>query len=254
MQLIIDQGNSVCKLALYEGQRQVWSTSLRELSKSILEELLGRYNIEACIYSNVGGDDEDLDGYLAHRCKHYYHLSADTPVPLKLRYERSTLGGDRLAAVCGAYALVSEQAPALVIDAGTALTYEYLSRQGVYEGGNISLGLYMRAKALNSYTSRLPLVDGLEDGAWGQGYGRDTRSAISEGVVRGFVEEIRSYVERLKQEHSDAQVLLTGGDATLVMTHLGEYEYLRLAPDLVLEGLKCILDYNLSGKQHSDRI
>lgn len=245
MQLIVDQGNSVCKLALYEGERLQWSESLVQLTEPILSELFSRYNIEACIYSSVGQADERVPSYLREHCPYLCELSPTTPVPIRLSYNRSTLGGDRLAGVCGAYTLLGEEETALVVDAGTALTYEYLRPRGEYVGGNISLGLHMRAKALHSFTSRLPLVDeDLELEPWGEGFGLDTRSAIGEGVARGFVEEVRAYIDSLRQQQPELVVLLTGGDADLLARHLADVPRLRVVPELVLLGLREILKYN----------
>jgi type III pantothenate kinase len=90
------------------------------------------------------------------------------------------LGPDRIAAVAGAFNLFPLE-DILVIDAGTALTFEFLS-SNIYKGGNISPGLQMRFKALNKFTDRLPLVTPTEIFSFP---GRNTTDAIAAGVITG---------------------------------------------------------------------
>ncbi len=245
MQLIIDQGNSACKLALYDGDTLVSTETIASLGEDILRDLFERYNIEACIYSSVGIEDRGSKSMLASLSPFFLTLDSETEVPISLLYDRTNLGGDRLAAVCGAYALIGKGSDALIIDAGTALTCEYLDADGRYIGGNISPGLHLRAKALKHFTSRLPLIDDLESESWINGYGKDTRSAISKGVVRGFLEEIRAYIHSIKEQNENALILLTGGDAPFVIKHLPIDDTIRWVPELVLCGLHEILKYNL---------
>lgn len=245
MQLIIDQGNSACKLALYDGDTLVSTETVTTLKEDILKQLFERYSIKACIYSSVGIEDDEVKNLLALLSPFFLVLDAETEVPIELLYNRASIGGDRLAAVCGAYALVGEGIKTLIIDAGTALTCEYLDQTGRYIGGNISPGLHLRAKALRHFTSRLPLVDDLESASWIEGYGTDTLSAISKGVVRGFLEEIRAYIRSIKEANENSTILLTGGDASFVMKHLTKDDTVRWIPELVLCGLNEILKYNL---------
>lgn len=245
MKLIVDQGNSVCKVALYKGSSELCATAVKTAVEPILVELFERYNIEASIYSSVGGEDEATLRCLERLSPRHYRLSAETPVPIEVRYQRATLGGDRLASACGAYRLLGKEAVALVIDAGTALTYEYLSRGGVYEGGNISLGLHMRFKALSHFTQRLPLIEDTPE-TMPLAYGVDTRSAITQGVVRGMVEEVRAYIASARADlGEDLVVLLTGGDAAWLHRHLAMPSLLWV-PNLVSLGLLEILEYNSS--------
>lgn len=247
MKLIVDQGNSVCKLAIYEGDELRLEQALPQLTEDILTSLFQRYNIEASIYSSVG--DREVQGLeLLHRlCPKTYELGANTPVPLVVHYDRSTLGSDRLASVCGAVRLLGKDAEVLVVDAGTALTFERLRSGGYYQGGNISLGLWMRFKALRHFTKRLPLIEGL-DKQMPSAYGLDTNSAIQQGVLRGFLAEVRAYIEEAQEQEPKLQILLTGGDAQLLYNLLG-FEGLQLIPQLVPLGLLEILDYNIDIEQ-----
>lgn len=239
MNLIIDQGNTICKLAVCSEEAiiEVYSASqpTRELLTSILRE---HPSITDVIYSSVGRWNDDTPSMLEELVGHLHIVSADTRVPLAIEYERSRLGSDRLAAVVGAY-LLSAGREMLVLDAGTAITYERISASGVYLGGNISPGLYVRLKALHSFTSRLPLVDEVDEM---DGFGHDTASAMKRGAALGLAYEVDGYINELRRQHPSGIVYLTGGDADILAEMIsGE---VIIEPNLVLLGLNKILEYN----------
>lgn len=219
------------------------STSVPALSESILGELFLRYkDIDAYIYSSVGEPELPLECDLLSRLKHRLVLSEETPVPIEVLYDRSSLGGDRLAAVVGAYTLSRGLRPVLAIDAGTAVTYEYIAPRGRYLGGNIAPGLWLRFKALNSFTSRLPLIKELpEEGV--SFYGDKTQNAMVAGCVRGLEREMRAYIDEALQSDASTIIYMTGGDARFFAERL-QLEAIELTPQLVLIGLNEILEYN----------
>lgn len=241
--LIIDQGNSVCKVAVYDEGRPQMSTCVSDLDESILREISLRYSsIGALIYSSVSSRPcPDFGAYFG-ALEHCVLLGADTPVPVDVAYDRASLGSDRLAAVVGAYHLTRGERPALVIDAGTAVTYEYVAVGGRYLGGNIAPGLWLRLKALNSFTSRLPLINELPE-AGVEAYGRETRSAMLSGCLVGLEREVAGYIEDMYRYHPEAYIYMTGGDAPLLAERLEDYRVL-VVPELVLLGLNEILEYN----------
>lgn len=243
MKLIVDQGNSVCKVALYKERVCQEVQTYPTLTEDILITLFERYNIEAAIYSSVAAVEDEALVMLQRFCPRSYELTATTPVPLEVNYKRNTLGGDRLASACGAYSYLGERAEVLVIDAGTALTYERIKAGGYYLGGNISPGLWMRSKALSHFTKRLPLIEELDEQHC-CGYGVDTTTAIQQGVMRGFLGEVEAYIRQAKSEASELQILLTGGDAGLLYKYFAEPR-VHWVPDLVLLGLLEILNYNM---------
>lgn len=245
MNLVIDQGNTVCKIAVFDDeQRLIASQTVQSLTLDGARGWLECYPIDSIIYSSVGPrEDEALQGLRSAR-PDMLALDADTPVPLRLDYARRTLGSDRLAAVVGAsLRLAGAGREALVIDAGTAITYEWIDAVGVYRGGNISPGAYLRLRGLHHFTSRLPLITDLpEVGEEGGRFGRNTEEAMTEGVLSGLMYEVEGYIRTLRARDPEALVLLTGGDAELIAARVSEP--LVLAPDLVLEGLNHILEYN----------
>ena len=136
-------------------------------------------------------------------------FSSSTPLPLEIGYRTpGTLGSDRIAAAVGAW----NEAPGrnlLIIDAGTAITVDFVGKDGKYNGGNIAPGIKMRLRALHEYTSRLPMVDKEGDTP---AIGYDTETAIRSGVINGICHEIEGYINEFKQKYCDLLVFLTGGD------------------------------------------
>lgn len=243
MNLIIDQGNTICKIAVYEQKQCLYSIAVDALDEEILSQLFARYNsIDALIYSSVGVQRELGFAELVEQVSYRLCLDATTPVPVEVAYERTSLGADRLAGVVGAYALSGGACPCLVVDAGTAVTYEYIAEGGRYLGGNISPGLWLRFKALNSFTSRLPLIKDLPDGPI-RSYGQETTGAMTSGCVLGLERELRAYIQEARMRDPRTEVYLTGGDGGFLSERLADLE-LHYEPELVLLGLTEILEYN----------
>lgn len=239
--LLIDQGNTVCKVAVAAADALIADYVLPELTLRKAKEILAKHpGIERAIYSSVARVDTALLAFLTETLGCVRTVDQCVSVPLEIDYDRSRLGSDRLAAVVGAYALVQPGVPCLVIDLGTAVTFEYIDAEGVYRGGNISPGIFTRLKSLNHFTSRLPLVTDLD--AATDLFGRDTRSAIASGVLHGVAHEIVGYIYQLSKKNSQLAVYLTGGDAPLVVDALPESVIHE--PHLVLYGLNKILEYN----------
>ena len=131
---------------------------------------------------------------------------------MSIGYETpAKLGADRLAAAVGAAAL-KPGCELLVIDAGSCMTIDRVTADGLYLGGNISPGLEMRLKAMHALTARLPLV-GI-DGATPQ-WGHNTAEALRSGALTGIRGEADSYLRRFfaEQAGGNAYAFLTGGDA-----------------------------------------
>lgn len=244
--LVIDQGNTICKIAVFDKSGAlICSETINVLTREYIAELLAKHSsITSAIYSSVGPAESRATDWLSNLVSEVMELHSDTPVPLGIEYDRRTLGSDRLAVVVGArQRLIDPKTSALVIDAGTAITYERLNSLGVYIGGNIAPGVFLRLRGLHQFTSRLPLINDLpEELLPMDNFGRNTTEAMLQGVLTGLTYEIEGYIARIRKQDSDATVFLTGGDANLVFNRL--QEDVILAPDLVLEGLNHILEYN----------
>ena len=117
--------------------------------------LLKKYSCTCGILSTVIDIDEELVSYLQTNLTHFIFLDESVKLPVLIEYDTpKTLGKDRIAAIVGANYLMPGK-DLLIIDAGTAITYELVESTGVYKGGNISPGMTTRFKALNCFTKRL---------------------------------------------------------------------------------------------------
>ncbi len=149
------------------------------------------------------------------------------------------MGYDRIAAVTGAHTIYPNN-NVLVIDAGTALTYDLVTAEGEYLGGNISPGMNMRFKALNKFTNRLPLLSINDEEI--DLLGTSTEKAIKSGVVNGVLMEIEGFISSVSQKFTDLKVVITGGDAFSFEKRLKSSIF--VISHLNLIGLNRILDYN----------
>jgi type III pantothenate kinase len=238
MNLIIDIGNSSTKLALYDNSRKLSVSRLYDLSCAELEKKLSGLRIERAIISSVRDLPPFINDLFFANIPDVHILSLKSKLPFRIEYETpETLGTDRIAGVAGAFNLFPGS-DLLVIDAGTAITFDVLT-DGVYRGGNISPGLSLRFRALNKFTGRLPLVT-LDDSYTSPG--KNTRESILAGVITGVTYEINEYIRTFEKKSLDTKVLITGGDSMFLkdkIDHQATY-----MPDMVLDGLNYILEYN----------
>jgi len=238
MNLIIDIGNTSTKLAFYDGYKKISVSRINELSCEELEKALSVIKIEKAIISSVRKMPPFISDLLFVKIPNVHVLSYKSKFPFRIEYETpETLGSDRVAAVAGAL-YFSPGANMLVIDAGTAITFDFIESD-VYKGGNISPGLAMRFKALNKLTDGLPLVSISDNYSFP---GRNTTDAIIAGVITGVTYEINEYIRTFKKKNTDLKVILTGGDSEYLKDKI-KFEIIYM-PDIVTDGLNYILEYN----------
>ena len=237
MNIVIDQGNTSAKVALFERSQLLTSFHFESLTESILQQIILEHHPESGILCSVKQMDSLILSSLESSISNFFVLNANTSIPLTIDYRTpQTLGMDRIAAATGAYKRRKES-NLLVIDIGTAITFDYIERRGIYRGGNISPGPTLRFKALHHYTSKLPLLDEQGDIP---NLGYDTETAIRAGVINGIVHEIDSYIDDYTKKH-DVFTFLTGGYSFYFETKLKSSIFAD--ENLVLKGLNEILDY-----------
>jgi type III pantothenate kinase len=240
MNLCIDQGNTSTKVAVFDQDILVEFAEFGELGENEISKLLKKYPINASILSSVRQINAQLIDYLNSVSAVFIELSHKTEIPIVNAYKTpDTLGKDRLAAVVGA-AFLKQGNDILVIDAGTAITYDFIDSYGVYHGGNIAPGLNMRLKAMHNFTQKLPLIEPTIDTPM---LGNDTQSALSSGALNGIVFEIEGYINHLKIKYPQLLVLLTGGSTFYFISKLKNAIFAER--NLVLIGLNRILQYNV---------
>ena len=241
MNLIVDVGNTSIKLAVFEDRELIGKTSCDPQDFLLsLEKTSNEFNkIEHAMVSSVGNFDER---YLSElKRKYFLHiLSEMTKLPFTNKYKTpTTLGVDRIALMSAA-SLGYKNKNVLVIDAGTCVTYDIKNSENEYLGGAISPGLYMRYKALNTFTEGLPLLDrevNILD------VGNTTNSSIQIGVVTGLVNEIDGFIDNYSKKYDDLTIILTGGDSNFLLDRLKNDIFAN--SNFLLEGLNYILEKNI---------
>ena len=158
MNLTIDIGNTLIKMAVFDGGEIVEKLLAEECDTKLLDGLLARWPaIDRAIIASTGGRTAPLARMLRVRAVKCLEFTPATPVPIRNGYDTpETLGADRLAAAVGA-ALVAEGRDALVVDFGTAITVDYVSGDGAYRGGAISrrkMGMRFGARHLQGLDPR----------------------------------------------------------------------------------------------------
>jgi type III pantothenate kinase len=247
MRLIIDIGNTLAKVALFEDADPLAITYLPVLTIDALELFLndnGLARPEEAIISTVRQSDDAFIDYL----KSNFRLllpSTDTPLPIKNLYNSpETLGFDRLAAAIAATSMFPHR-NVLIINTGTAITYDLVTCNNEYLGGAISPGLQMRLMALHQFTQKLPLV-ALKERV--RLVGRNTHESILSGVLIATGAEIDGMIEKFNNHYEELAVILSGGDVKYFDKSLKNSIF--AVPNIVISGLNQLLAFNFGKKNH----
>lgn len=244
MNATIDLGNTFAKIGWFEND-----TLLEARYKIPLEmamDVLKQQLPQQALLSSTSHDTQPYADLLQSAGVRVVQLSPTLPLPIQKDYDTpQTLGADRLAAAVGAKVLFPK-ADCLIIDMGICITYDWVSKEHVFEGGIISPGLRMRFQAMHTFTKRLPFIEvsAKEELVWPLLIGKSTQTAMESGVFNGLLAEIEGFIQRYQSERGVCQVLLCGGDAALFENSLKSRIF--AAPNLVLVGLNRILQYNIN--------
>lgn len=236
MNLVVDIGNTRFKYAFFD-EKGIGRVGY-EPESMFLELESNRKNTDIFL-SGSGKITEEFRNRLKRMARFWLECDPRPFLPLQIAYATpETLGFDRLAVCVGARHLFPER-HLLVIDSGTAITYNYVDAKGIFLGGNISPGQEIRFRSLHLFTEKLPYVPPeIEYGGRGNG----TETAILNGVMNGILFEIKGYIEEFGSFQEDRQVVLTGGNSSYLSG--------KLPPEIYFEkylgfiGLNEILEYN----------
>ncbi len=247
MNLVIDQGNTFTKIGIFDKGILIHSDSSKNFDKTFLNNVRANYSIDRLIVSSVQNDYVDENELRTQfglgNSIEVHLLSHNSSLPIKSKYKTpQTFGKDRMAALVGGYQLY-KGCPKLIIDAGTAITIDYLDADGTFLGGNISPGLQTRFNALHDYTKKLPLLKPNMDTPF---MGLSTDQAIWSGVQNGVIFELDSYINHFNSLNISTKTILTGGDAYFFVEKLKNTIFVNL--NLVQSGLNTILEYNAKNK------
>jgi type III pantothenate kinase len=253
MLLVLDVGNTQTSFGVFKAGKLVqhWRAET-QISKTVDEyasflfplmnhaglDPLGCEGIAIC--SVVPPVEETFTRF----CRHYlkqepFRLSANSKLGFILRVDTpGEVGADRLANT--AYAVQKLSLPAIVVDLGTATTFDVITQDKVYQGGIILPGVRMGAESLSSKTSLLPLIDVKFPPSV---IGKNTTTCIQSGVLFGYCDAIDGLLDRLQKElNSHCDIALTGGLSSLFHSKLRAKT--KLLPDLTLEGTAMLYQLN----------
>jgi type III pantothenate kinase len=256
MLLAVDVGNTNVTLALFDGERLVadWRvTSHRERTADELAvELRQLFDLRGLELSLVDGVVissvvPTVNPALVEASRRYLKcepvmVGPGVKTSVRIRYDSpKDVGADRIANALAAYTKYG--GPVVVIDFGTAVTYDAINADGDYLGGAIAPGVEISLDALVSHTAMLRRVEPVAPDSV---IGRNTVSSIQSGLVWGFVAQVEGMVERMVAElGGKAKVVATGGQAALVADLTNVIE--TTDPLLTVEGLRLIYLQNADG-------
>lgn len=257
MLLAIDTGNTNTLFAIHDGKDwraqwrsatdmtktaddyAVWLTQLMQLNGLKLSD------IDDCIISTVVPQSLFNQRNLARR---YLNIepfvigeNVELGIPVRLP-KPSEVGADRLVNAIGAHAVYG--GPLIVIDSGTATTFDIIGEDGGFEGGIIAPGINLSMKALHEAAAKLPRIS-IQKPPQGQVIGVDTVSAMQSGVFWGYIDLIDGLVERVKAEYARPMTVVgTGGVVSLFQGSARTIDHYD--SDVTIRGLLLLYERNLS--------
>lgn len=256
MLLTFDIGNSAVKGALFDGAELVHVFSVAPPTEVSPEQAIEHWETSFTSHlSDVPIDRIGLVSVVPQRTQavtaaletltdaSITAIRPDMALPFTLAYETpETLGADRLAAAAAGWVQYgqAESRSVLVLDVGTAVNFEVIHRDSIYQGGAIGAGPALLREALRGGTAQLPKVPLTVPNS---PVGRSTQTALQSGIMWGLVDAVRGMTKRLSQSLPDDPLLvLTGGWCSLLAEHLESVDH--RAPHLVLEGVRLLLQQN----------
>src|SRR6184192_3105317 len=234
--LLVDISNSYTKLVFASTKRI--STPVRivtnKLSSSVFSRFLGQRRVQKVVVSSVVPKKNRMISKVAGKARVLW-LNSTVKLGVGIDYPApETIGADRLANAAAVAALYGS--PAIVVDFGTAVTFDIVSAKRKYIGGVIAPGLESMTNFLYQRTALLPKLSLKEPRS---AVGRSTIEAMRSGTVIGYRGLVREIIARIKAERFPGKkmhVIATGGYADLIATRLPEIDAVH--PNLTLEGLR----------------
>lgn len=234
--LLIDNSNTRTKLALGDASgllewRQVIPTS--EVSAATLDQALDGVDYDAVIICSVVPAKRELMRAYFEGCCPLHLLDFRSPLGMAIDYpEPAQIGADRLANAAGV--LTRHGAPVIVVDFGTAVTFDVISDQPAYCGGVIAPGLGAMSGYLPQKTALLQPIELVEPAS---AIGKSTEHAMQAGAVFGYRGLVREIIAKVRSElRGQVRVVATGGDAELIARGVAEID--AVDRELTLDGLR----------------
>ena len=256
MLLAIDVGNTHTVAGIYDGTRLAADWRMASLATRTADEnwlTIKNFCIDAGIppdrITDVGISSvvPDLTDIFESIARKYFHLepvtvSAECDLGMPILYRDPTaVGADRICNAIAGFARYG--GPLIIIDFGTATTYDVVSAAGEYLGGVITLGLESSAAELHRRAAKLPKIELHFPSTV---IGRETVTSMQAGIMFGSVDAVEGIVRRIRKElGADARVIATGGLAPVIARHTPVIS--AIEPTLVLEGVRLIVERTRQG-------
>ena len=253
MLLAIDIGNTNIKLGIFDGDRlkAVWNlaTDIHHTSDEYGGVVLNLMEREKVLTSKVAGVVlcgvvPPLQHTFVEMCKKYLNtkplvVEAGVKTGMRIRLDNPReVGPDRVVNAVAAQNLYGK--PLIIVDLGTATSFDVVSKEGDYLGGVIVPGIGIASDALFARTAALPRIELARPQ---QVIGRNTISAMQSGIIFGYIELIGGMIRRIEEElGSKAKVIATGGQAYPFAEEIAAIDIIN--PNLTLVGLRLIYEMN----------
>jgi type III pantothenate kinase len=253
MLVAIDIGNTNIKVGIFDGDRlkATWNlaTGIHRTSDEyggVLLNLMEREKVSPSKVTGVAlcGVVPPLLPTFVELCKKYLNtkpllVEAGIKTGMRIRLDNPReVGPDRVVDAVAAQNLYGK--PVIIIDLGTATTFDVVSKEGDYLGGAIAPGIVIATEALYTRTAALPRIRLSRPE---QVIGKNTISAMQSGIIFGYIGLIEGMIQRIEQElRSKAKVVATGGQAYPLAEEISAIDVIN--PDLTLIGLRLIYEMN----------
>lgn len=258
MLLVIDIGNTSIFFGVYTGKKLIESrrisTSAGKTPDEYGTQILDFFNLEKIDRKKISGIAiscvvPSLLPVFEEISQKYFHIKPfvvgrEGEIGMPILYEDpKEVGADRLSTSIAAFELY--KGPVIVVDFGTATTFDIISEKGEYVGGVIAPGIGISSQALFEKGAQLPHVELAKPESV---IGRNTRKSMQAGIVYGAVGQVREILSRIKTEiGGNPKIVATGGYASLIAPEVEMID--KVNQELVLEGLRILWERNFRGQK-----
>lgn len=254
MILVMDVGNTNIVLGVFDGKKLLHDWRLSTKRSATADE----YGLAICnLFQHAGLDIADINGVilssvvpplnhvLDEMCERYLRKEPFVVGPglktgMNIRYENPReVGADRI--VNAVAAIEQYGSPLIIVDFGTATTYDYIDEHGQYIGGAIAPGIGISTEALYQHAAKLPRIELVKPK---DTIGRNTVASMQSGIIYGYVGQVDGIVKRICDEiKKRPKVIATGGYAELIASESTMID--EVSPLLTLTGLRILYERNV---------
>ena len=237
MNLLVDIGNTLTKIAVSDGKSILTEFKLKSIDLDFVKDVIRDNNIINSAISNVSKPNQKLFD-LCDSKSNLFTFKKEVKLPFNNPYDYGLVGEDRLSLIMGACSMYPQD-NVLVVDLGTCITYDIKTCKNNYQAGGISPGIGLRKKSLSSGTANLYEIDPIYPKSM---IASDTHSSISIGLLIGIQSEIEGMIKRYKKIYKNLKIVISGGDAKFLGDKIKNTIFTN--SNFVFTGLNYLIEYN----------